>query len=316
MKKKLIYLIAAAILLTGCNSYSPEIEEVLKQSGKNRSQLEKVLKHYSRNPADSLKLRAAEFLIINMPDKYSIEYSVPFENLMAYYIRMNGVESQRDVDMAYGSLEPVIKYDVKYITAGYLIENIELAFRVWEEQPWGRDVPFDIFCEEILPYRIANEPLENWRAKVLAIYAKLNSSLKAQPGITSVEACARVNSQLPRLSLSTDVPDMNYSMIMTATRGMCNEMAILAIFTMRALGIPVTKDYILKWPGKDVGHSWNSVYDGHGNHTAFMGTESNPGEADIGHILPKSKIYRQTFAKQKHINADDSDILLHYTIDI
>ncbi|MDR2009047.1 MAG: transglutaminase domain-containing protein, partial [Bacteroidales bacterium] len=50
--------------------YSPEINAVLFMAGNNRSQLEKVLKHYGKNPADSLKLKAAEFLIINMPGKY------------------------------------------------------------------------------------------------------------------------------------------------------------------------------------------------------------------------------------------------------
>jgi hypothetical protein len=308
MKKGLVYLITV-ILAIGCSRYSPEIENVLQQAGENRSQLEKVLKHYSHNPADSLKLRAAEFLIINMPDKYSIEYDVPFENLMTFCIRMNGIESQKDVDEAYGSMEPVIKYDVQYITGDYLINNIELAFKVWEEQPWNRDVPFDVFCEEILPYRVENEPLENWRKKVLTSYAKLNSSFKTQPGITTMEACSQVNSQLPILQLSTDVPDMNFSMIMASTRGMCDEMVILAVFAMRALGIPVSKDYILKWPNRDLGHSWNSGYGGPGKRFSFMGTESNPEQE--GHVyrhISKSKIYRRTFAKQKHIKADSSDI--------
>jgi hypothetical protein len=39
--------------------YSPEINAVLSMAGNNRVELEKVLKHYSRNPSDSLKLRAA-----------------------------------------------------------------------------------------------------------------------------------------------------------------------------------------------------------------------------------------------------------------
>jgi hypothetical protein len=41
--------------------YSNELETVLEQAGKNRKELEKVLKHYSRASADSLKLRAVEF---------------------------------------------------------------------------------------------------------------------------------------------------------------------------------------------------------------------------------------------------------------
>jgi hypothetical protein len=118
--------------------------------------------------------------------------------------------------------------------------------------------------------------LENWRKKALTSYTKLNSSFKTQPGITAVEACIQVNSQLPRLQLSTDVPDMNFSMIMTATRGMCDEMVTLAIFTMRALGIPVSKDFILKWSNHYVGHSWNSGYRGIDKRFSFMGTEENP----------------------------------------
>jgi hypothetical protein len=54
--------------------YSNELEAVLEQAGKNRKELEKVLKHYSQNPADSLKWRAVEFLIVNMPGKYSEYY--------------------------------------------------------------------------------------------------------------------------------------------------------------------------------------------------------------------------------------------------
>jgi hypothetical protein len=287
------------------------MEAVLKQAGGNRSELEKVLKHYGKRPADSLKFRAAEFLIENMPDKYSVEYDVPFENLMTFFMRLKGIESQRAVDEAYGSMKPVIKEDVKYITSDYLINNIDLAFKMWEEQPWGKDVPFDVFCEDILPYRVTNEPLENWREKVLAAYGILNSSFKDQPGITVVEACTQANSQIPIINLSTDIPDMNYSMLMTARIGMCDEMAKLAIFVMRALGIPVANDYTLKWPDNYAGHSWNSLYVS-GKRLPFMGIESNPDpeheDPILGRHMPKSKIYRRTFGKQEHINANSTDI--------
>jgi hypothetical protein len=118
---------------------------------------------------------------------------------MAFRMRIDGIVSRQAINEAYGLMEPVIKNDVEHITDDYLINNIELAFKVWEEQPWCDNVPFDVFCEEILPYRVANEPLENWREKVLASFAKLNASFKTQSGITIVEACTQVNSQLPRI---------------------------------------------------------------------------------------------------------------------
>jgi hypothetical protein len=308
--RNLIVSVICIICFSCSEKYTPAIEEVLRQAGKNRSELERVLKHYSRKPADSLKLRAAEFLITNMPDKYSVEYDVPFENLMAFCMRIDKIRNRHSAAGVYGLIEPVTKEDVKYITGDYLINNIELSFKVWEEQPWGKDIPFDIFCEEILPYRVANEPLENWREKVLAGFDKLNHSFKTQSGITIVEACDQVNFELPTFRLSTNTPDMNYSMLMTLRTGMCDEMVILAIFTMRALGIPVSKDYTPKWPGGDVGHSWNSVYVSTDSRLSFMGTEAHRYQIqkDVYHHMSKSKVYRQTFAKQKHIKADSSDI--------
>jgi hypothetical protein len=311
MKTKFVYLTVITVLLISCarSRYYPEIEDVLKQAGDNRSELEKVLKHYEKESADSLKLRAAEFLIANMPDKYSVEYSLPFENLLALWIRWDGIESRRAADEAYGSIEPVIKDDVKYITGDYLIRNIELAFKVWEEQPWGKDVPFDVFCEEILPYRVADEPLENWREKVLAGFAVLNRSFKTQDGITAEEACSQVNSQLPRFKLRYNMPEMNYSMLMTSTSGMCDEITALAVFAMRALGIPVSQDYIPKWPYGSVGHTWNSVYSSNGKHFSFMGTEFNPEwNNNYTTYSQISKVYRRTFAKQKNIEAGETDI--------
>ena len=44
-----------------------QLENALCLAGENRIELEKVLNRYARNPGDSLKLRAAEFLIENMP---------------------------------------------------------------------------------------------------------------------------------------------------------------------------------------------------------------------------------------------------------
>lgn len=66
------------ILSAGCRHTDPDLENALRQAGENRSQLEQVLDHY-RN--DSLKYKAACFLIANMPGHYSYGGEV----LDAYY---------------------------------------------------------------------------------------------------------------------------------------------------------------------------------------------------------------------------------------
>lgn len=65
-----IWLIVAAVgtVAGGCVSrFGGKVERALVLAGANRLQLEQALEHFSRNPADSLRLRACEFLIANMP---------------------------------------------------------------------------------------------------------------------------------------------------------------------------------------------------------------------------------------------------------
>ena len=49
------------------------LEAALQQAGENRVELEKVLFRYQIDPTDSLKYRAACFLIENMPYHYALE---------------------------------------------------------------------------------------------------------------------------------------------------------------------------------------------------------------------------------------------------
>jgi hypothetical protein len=235
-----LFYISVTCLFLSCSHYSTEIEEVLKRAGNNCAELERILKHYAKSPADSLKLRAAEFLIINMPGKFSKYNDAPWNDVATVCLRWTSSSDKQMVLDTYRLGKLVIKEDVKYITADYLINNIELAFKAWREQPWGKHIPFNVFCEEILPYRLNTEPLENWREKALASFADLNRSFKEDSTITAVVACSKVNDLLPRFRMEKDLPVMNYSQLMASTRGTCEAMAALAVFSMRALGIPVT----------------------------------------------------------------------------
>ena len=50
--------------------------------------------------------------------------------------------------------------DLETVTADYLIDNIDLAFKAWRAKPWAKNMSFDTFCECILPYRANREPVE------------------------------------------------------------------------------------------------------------------------------------------------------------
>lgn len=124
------------ILSAGCRHSDPDLENALRQAGENRSQLEQVLDHY-RN--DSLKYKAACFLIANMPGHYSYGGEV----LDAYYFSVDSLfrigapceQTNRQIDELAQNLQ-ISRYakiieDVKTITAEYLIDNIDRPSAYW-----------------------------------------------------------------------------------------------------------------------------------------------------------------------------------------
>jgi hypothetical protein len=301
-----ILLFSFLLLSSGCSpKKNSPLEEVLELAGSNRHELERVIAHYKADPADSLKLKAAEFLILNMPGKYSESYEAPWEDVATVNLRWSSSSDKQKVLDTYQLGNPVRKEDIEHITSEYLINNIDLAFQAWNDKPWGKYISFDTFCEEILPYRIGTEPLENWREKVLASFADINNSLKDDSTITAVEACGKVNDVLPRFRLDKDFSNMSFTQLMATTRGMCDSQAALAAFVMRGLGIPVTIDFTPQWRNHPTGHSWNSVCDSAGQHISFMGTETNPHGSHQGNTLQKAKAYRKTYKHHKVVEPDE-----------
>ena len=146
MKYSCLIFLSVIFLFVGCSrkQYS-ELDEVLKLAGSNRHQLERVIRHYSRAPEDSLKLKAAEFLILNMPGKYSKSYEAPWEDVATVNMRWSSSSDKLKVLDTYKLGNPVRRDDIHHITAEYLISNIDLAFKVWNDKPWAnifRLMPF------------------------------------------------------------------------------------------------------------------------------------------------------------------------------
>jgi hypothetical protein len=63
------FLLWIACLFPACQN--TPLERALKIAGENRKNMEWVLEYYRQAPADTLKLKAAVFLIENMPGHYS-----------------------------------------------------------------------------------------------------------------------------------------------------------------------------------------------------------------------------------------------------
>lgn len=70
LKRLVLQGVVILLLVSGCGNRPDRLEYALEFAGKNRAELEKVLEYYKGN---SLKYRAACFLIENMPRWYAYD---------------------------------------------------------------------------------------------------------------------------------------------------------------------------------------------------------------------------------------------------
>lgn len=288
------------LFISGCVTKVDRLEYALEFAGENRRELEKVLEYYSD---DSLKYRAAYFLIENMPRWYAYDgwQLDTLEVLMRKDRKgiLSKDEKMRWNGFDYHALNKV--YDSKVITSEYLIENIDLAFQEWQKRPWNKSLSFDDFCDLILPYRIGNERLSNWRSLYNSYYGGLLDSVYT--GSDVLVACKCINDELNRqsykYSVEWDVPHNRADYLFETRIGYCREVSDLIQYAMRSCGIPVAADFMPYSPDYRYSHEWNVVRDTTGRYIQFGFDGLDPVRdkvTDDGRR--KGKVYRYCYALQ------------------
>lgn len=304
---------AALCILAACTK--TPLEQALIQAGKNRKELEKVLEYYQN---DSLKLRAAQFLIENMPYHYSYQgeelkkYFQYFERFSVSAWRgptfVHDSIIQKDGKFNFKALDAV--YDITSVKADYLIHNIDFSFKVWREQPWGKYVTFENFLEYILPYRIGNEELMEWREEIYKRYNPMLDSIRNTPYGSDIRAVTQIlmdslsNAPIFFTGIFPDGPNVGPNLVRWRA-GNCRELTDLVIYVFRALGLPGGCDKMLVRGDKNVPHYWNFILD-ENDSTYFtsIGQNSKNLEKAETYWDPKGKVYRETFSLNRNIQQD------------
>lgn len=225
----------------------------------NRAELEKVLIHYKN---DSLKQEAAKFLIRNMPacfsyqqggDMDSVKYALTLTD-SHHYLEPNIIQKW---NIYYYPGLPKI-YDAKIITSEYLIDNIDRAFKQWQKRPWGKYLSFEDFCEYILPYRVGNEPLENWRKLYEDSFSFLLDSVYTGSDIIEATNLLKEYLKEPQFRHCTafNLPNLGPLYLFYNRFGNCADYADLFTYACRSIGIPCVEETNVRNY-----HTWNVIKD-------------------------------------------------------
>lgn len=177
-KKTATLLVLCMILLCSCEQ---KVDLALKFAGDNRQELEKVLDHFKNDP-DPLKYKAAKFLIENMPyhhalygdiaDQYAEAYATMAKHALEFRDSVINAETQQLTGQS------ILKVsDIRKMKADFLIKAIDEACDVWEKSNWRNDYDESTFFNYVLPYRLSDEPVSDWRQAIKTIFPYLDADV-------------------------------------------------------------------------------------------------------------------------------------------
>lgn len=297
--EKVKYTILILLFLPLVSCLSPErrmLEESLIFADTNRGELEKVLRHYADDPE---KLAAAEYLIRNM-FRY---YTTCSDDIRVMKELLADADENGDIDEErfnwFGRKTPIgitRVYDSRVITSEYLIRNIDRAFSAYAK-PWNRNLPFSDFCELILPYRIGDEPLEEWWTSYSDRYGHLLSGYSGDDPVEAANLlCDSLLSEGYRFCQEFNTPHLGASFHLEHRVGKCVDQCDFALYLLRSLGIPCTLHRYYYSSETRTGHIWPVLRDLDGSYVQY---EYLRGKARRDSVYTDNrrigKVYRERF---------------------
>ena len=158
-------------------------------------------------------------------------------------------------------IENMPERDLKTLSADFLLENVEYAYKSWTESPWREQISEDLFFNEILPYANINERRDRWRKKFYEQFKPIVDDI-AEPGAAAVKLNQTIFPKL-KVKYSTKRRRADQGPHETIESGLasCTGLSILLIDACRSVGIPARFVGTPRWSDNSGNHSWVEVYD-------------------------------------------------------
>ncbi len=176
--------------------------------------------------------------------------------------------------------------DVTKLTPEYLARNVALAFQAKAEFPWGKNIPDEIFLNDVLPYATLDESRDDWREGFLNRFRKQVEGCK-----NATEAAVKLTAGIEKelgVKYSTKRRAANQGPVESIELKMasCSGLSILLTDALRSVCIPARIAGTAMWTTKEGNHNWVELWLPETKTWQF--TEYNPDQAgfDHGWMLP------------------------------
>lgn len=191
--------------------------------------------------------------------------------------------------------------DLKTLSASFLQENVDYAYRARERFVWAKSLPDSIFLNEVLPYAIMNETRDNWRADFYNRFSRYVENCRTlQEAVDSVNRNIR-DEVMVDYNTKREKPDQSPYESMRQHMASCSGLSVLLTDAFRSVGIPSRVAGTPNWHDNRGNHNWCEVWiDGDWYFTEYYPNRLNESWflADAGKAEkenPQHAIYATSF---------------------
>ena len=264
--KETIVMVPLLLTMTSC-SYNSDYRMTAMAAGPHIDSIIHIPDSY---PLGTNEHKAACWILSNITSHYTQTSPavMAFEDKV---MNTDSVVSRRWLNSMWhelGDRDSVFNLiDARVISPEFLKADMESAVSVWEKSAWKEEVPFDLFCRYILPYRVYDEPLRIGTRD--SLYKEYHTAIE---GITDVKkAFAAVHNLLNTRvkAMELEFTHNSSALMMEKMRmGNCLQRCIHEVSVLRSLGIPAVVDCIPCWANYSTkGHSWVALVTTEGTFT-------------------------------------------------
>jgi hypothetical protein len=197
--------------------------------------------------------------------------------------------------------------DLRALKAEFLLTNVDLAYKARNEVPWGKNIPEELFLNDVLPYANVDEKRDAWRKEFHELCLPIVKDCK-----TPTEAVQKLNAELfkkLKLGYSTQrkAPNQSPKESIEQGKASCTGLSIVLSDASRAVCIPARLVGTPLWSDKRGNHTWVEIWDKGWHFTGAC--EPDPNGLDRGWFVgaaaqakkdvPEHAIYAASFKKSK-----------------
>jgi hypothetical protein len=158
-----------------------------------------------------------------------------------------------------------ISPDSTVINNQFLSKDIDKAFQLWNKYPWAVHVPFEVFLNYLLPYKIYREEPADWRSFFMQKYQDTVRIILKELETTDLYKSSNeiyyrilVNEVGQWFSYQDNpvmlAPHSGFNELITTKSGNCYGWSYLNVMILRSLGIPASIDNVPLWGRKNGSH--------------------------------------------------------------